>query len=47
MSAAYVKVSVGDIAKHTGDDEPFMEGVQVVLIRPAGPGTTKREHVGS
>ena len=44
---ACLKITVGGIAKHTRDDTPLLECLQVVPIRAARPSAAKCIHVGS
>lgn len=45
-SGAYVKVTMGSIAEHTGYNAPLLQRFQVAAICASDPGVAKRIHIG-
>ena len=43
---AYVKVTMGSIAEHTGYNAPLLQRFQVAAICASDPGVAKRIHIG-
>ena len=46
-SVIYVKIAICGIVKHTGNDAPLLQSLQVITICAAGSCVAERIHVGS